>query len=65
MRFYVNLEIRSFFARILNKLSPRLLWRFNLWSVYDVDNQRYTHHRSTYYNACKYRDYFDNLYGGN
>ena len=62
MRFYVKLEIRSLLVRILNKLSPRLLWRFNLWSVYDVDNQRYTHHRSTYYNACKYRDYFEDLY---
>ena len=63
MRFYVKLEIRSFLVRILNKLSPRLLWGFRVWSVYDVDNQRYSHHRSTYYNACKYRDYFDKLYG--
>ena len=62
MRFYVKLEIRSIFVRILNKLSPRLLWRFNLWSVYDADKQRYTHHRSTYYKACKYRDYFEDLY---
>ena len=61
MRFYVKLEIRSFLVRILNKLSPRLLWRFNLWSVYDVDNQRCTHHRTTYYKACKYRDYYEGL----
>ena len=65
MRFYVKLEISNLLVRFLNKLSPRLLWRFNLWAVYDVDNQRYSHHRSTYYNACKYRDYYDKLYGGN
>jgi hypothetical protein len=65
MRFYVKLEFGGKIARILNKLSPRLLWGFRAWSVYDVDKQRYTHHRSTYYNACKYRDYFEKLYGGN
>jgi hypothetical protein len=61
MRFYVKLEIRSLLVRILNKLSPRLLWRFNLWSVYDVDNQRYTHNRTTYFKACKYRDYYEDM----
>ena len=62
MRFYVKLEFGGKIARILNKLSPRLLWGFRMWSVYDVDKQRYTHHRTTYYKACKYRDYYEDLY---
>ena len=62
MRFYVKLDTRLAILHFLAHAAPRILWRFNLWSVYDVDKQRYTHHKSTYYNACKYRDYYEELY---
>ena len=61
MRFYVKLDTRLAILRCLGKVAPGSLWRFNLWSVYDVDKQRYTHKKSTYYNACKYRDYYEDL----
>ena len=61
MRFYVKLDTSNFLLQILGQAAPRILWRFNLWSVYDVDEQRYTHHKSTYHNACKYRDYYEEL----
>ena len=60
MRFYVKLDTSNAILRYLAKVLPGSLWRFNLWSVYDVDEQRYTHHRTTYYKACKYRDYYEN-----
>ena len=62
MRFYVKLDTSNFILNFLGQAAPRILWRFNLWSVYDVDKQRYTHHRTTYYKACKYRDYYEDLY---
>ena len=61
MRFYVKLDTRLAILRYLGKVAPGSLWRFNLWSVYDVDKQRCTHHRTTYYKACKYRDYYEEL----
>ena len=60
MRFYVKLDTDKFIYKI-----PGISWilkKFRVWSVYDVDKQRYTHHKSTYYNACKYRDYYEDLY---
>ena len=62
MSYHVKLDTDSYILRYLAKAAPKILWRFNLWSVYDVDNQRYTHHKSTYYNACKYRDYYEGLH---
>ena len=61
MRFYVKLDTSNFLLQILAPAAPRILWRFNLWSVYDVDEQRYTHHMTTYFKACKYRDYYEEL----
>ena len=57
MRFYVKLDTSNAILHFLGQAAPRILWRFNLWSVYDVDKQRCTHHRTTYFKACKYRDY--------
>ena len=61
MRFYVKLDTSHANLHFLGQAAPRILWRFNLWSVYDVDKQRYTHKKATYYNACKYRDYYEDL----
>ena len=61
MRFYVKLDTRFAILRYLGKVAPGSLWRFNLWSVYDVDKQRCTHYRTTYFKACKYRDYYEDM----
>ena len=61
MRFYVKLDTKLAILHFLGQAAPRILWRFNLWSVYDVDEQRYTHHRTTYFKACKYRDQYEEL----
>lgn len=60
MRFYVKHNINSIIYKI-----PGISWilkKLKVWSVYDVDNQRYTHTKTTYFKACKYRDYYEDLY---